>query len=191
MWIDIRVDDVDRKDDPMTALQKDERAPRGMPASETIVRRGNEGPAVWFLGGLYEIKATSRETNGEMSVVRISFAPGASSPPHVHDCGETMFILEGALRVYRGEDHEPVDLGPGDLVYFPQGTLEWAENHSNAVTRALVIYAPGGMDEFFVEAGRPAAKRELPLASDEAFDEAKLEEIAARHGLKVRPKASD
>ena len=175
----------------MTTLQKDEGAPRGMPAGETVVRRGNEGDAVWFLGGLYEIKATSAETNGEMSIIRISFAPGGSSPPHVHDCGETMFILDGSLRVYSGEDQEAVDLGPGDLVYFPKGTLEWAENHSDTVTRALVIYSPGGMDEFFAETGKPAPKRELPLASDEAFDETKLEEIAARHGLEVRQRATD
>ncbi len=176
----------------MTTLRKVESVgPSAQPSGETLVRRSNEGQALWFLGGLYEIKSTSKETNGEMSLVRATLPPGATAPPHTHDCGEAIFVLEGSVRVYRGEDQAATDLGAGDLVYFPKGTLECAENVSNDLSRVLLIYAPGGMDEFFAEAGRKAEVRDVPPFAEEYLDLESLSEIAARHGLERRPKATD
>lgn len=162
----------------------------GYGSNESVQRRHNEGVALWMLGGLYEIKASAKETNGEMSIVEATIPDGAGAPMHVHNCGEAIFVLEGSLRLYRG-DNEVFDAGPGDLVYYPKGTLEGVENVSGKPARVLLIYSPGGMDDFFAEAGEPAKAREIPPASSEPFDLDRITEIAARHGMEVRPKPVD
>lgn len=49
-----------------------------------------------------------------------------------------------------------------------------------------MTYAPGGMDEFFAEAGEPAPRREVPPPSDVPPDVAKLTQAGARYGLTVK-----
>jgi steroid delta-isomerase-like uncharacterized protein len=154
--------------------------------ARALIRKRDEGTALWMLGGLYEVRLTSRETNGELSVMAMTLPPGAASPPHIHDCGETLTILEGTLRIHIGDTAS--DLVPGDCAYFPRGTLEWAENVSQSPAKMLVTYSPGGMDEFFAEAGEPAKVRVVPPASATPPDVARLSAIAARHGLQIRAK---
>ena len=48
--------------------------------------------------------------------------------------------------------------------------------------RVLVIYTPGGMDEFFAEAGEPAKSFEVPPPADSPPDLDELLAVAARHG---------
>ena len=69
-----------------------------------------------------------------------------------------------------------MDRAPAWLAHerFPEGTLEWAENATDAPARALVIYSAPSMAEFFNE-----------VRDSEPSD---LDSIAAagrRHGLEV------
>jgi hypothetical protein len=53
----------------------------------------------------------------------------------------------------------------------------------------LVIYTPGGIDEFFAEAGEPAERREVPPAPTEPPDIERLMAIAQKYGMEMRPPA--
>ncbi|MBI2395868.1 MAG: ester cyclase [Deltaproteobacteria bacterium] len=160
----------------------------GSGAAQLVNRKPGEGTPLWMLGGLYTIKASSKETNGELSVLEMLIPPGGQAPPHIHECGEAALVLEGSIRWHVGDD--AVDAGAGQFLYFPKGTLEWLENVSSEPARLLTIYAPGGMDEFFAEAAEPAKKRELPPRSDTPPDVARLMKIAERHGLKIKEPTS-
>jgi len=156
--------------------------PSSTPA-QPMIRKREEGTALWFLNGLYEVKASSKETNGELCVMRMTLPTGTSAPPHVHNCGEAVFVLEGSLRLHVGE--RVTDVVAGDFAYFPKGTLEWMENASGSNASVLVAYTPGGMDEFFLEAAEPAAQRVMPPPSAPP-DVPRLTAIGARHGLEIR-----
>ena len=152
-------------------------------AGETVARKGDEGQAYWFLGGLYEVVLSSDETGGAMTQMRITLPPGAGSPPHVHAEAESLYVLEGELDVHIGD--ETVAAGAGSQFHFPAGTLEWSE----AVTQvtALNTYVPGGIDKFFAAVGEPALSRTLPPPSDTPPDFERLAAIAAEHRLQIRP----
>ncbi|MGZ3451009.1 MAG: ester cyclase [Polyangiales bacterium] len=157
-----------------------------MQEATTVIRKRDEGTALWMLGGLYEVRVSSKESGGDLCVVTMTLPPGAGAPPHVHSCGEAVTVLEGTLRLHVGDKSS--DLGPGDTAYFPKGTLEWFENVSQKPAKMLATYSAGGMDEFFVEAAEPAKKREIPPPSSTPPDVARLTAIAARHGLEIRAK---
>jgi quercetin dioxygenase-like cupin family protein len=151
-------------------------------ADTTVVRSQGEGNAYWMLGGLYELKAGADETGGAVSIFEMTLPAGAGPPPHTHPGGEAVYVLEGNIRYNIGDEvHEG---GPGSFFYIPEGTEENFEPTSEA--RMLVIYAPGGMDRFFEEAGEVAGSREIPPTPEGPPDLEAMTAIAARYGLELR-----
>lgn len=45
-------------------------------AKNSVVRRPGDGDAFWLLNGLYEVKASGEETNGEMTVMEMTIPEG-------------------------------------------------------------------------------------------------------------------
>lgn len=151
-------------------------------AEQVVARSAGEGDPIWMLGGLYEVKAAGAETGGNMTVMQFTIPVGAGPPPHVHDCPEAVYVLEGTATFHA--DGKAVEAGPGSFFYFPAGTEETFEPTSEM--RVLTIYGKGGMDEFFKEAGEPAATRDVPPPPDGPPDLERLVAIGARYGLELR-----
>jgi quercetin dioxygenase-like cupin family protein len=147
-----------------------------------IVRQPGEGDAIWMLGGLYEMKARAEETNGAMTVAELTIPENCGPPPHLHEGGEAVYVLEGRLRYQVGGD--VVEAGPGAFFYFPPGTVETFEPIGRV--RLLAIYSPGGMDQFFTEAGEPARTRGVPAQAGPP-DIERMVSLGAQHGLQLLP----
>jgi quercetin dioxygenase-like cupin family protein len=152
-------------------------------ADGVVARKSDEGDAYWFLGGLYEVLLAADDTDGAVTVMRMTAPAGTGSPPHTHPGAEALYVLEGDLDVHIGD--ETVAAGPGSRFYFPAGTREWFEARTRATV--LVTYLPGGIDRFFAEVGEPAATRDLPEPSDTPPDFERLVAVAARHGMDIEP----
>jgi quercetin dioxygenase-like cupin family protein len=153
-------------------------------AAETLVRKAGDGDAVWMLNSLYEVKAGSDETAGMLTAMEMTLPPNMGPPPHVHECGESVYVLEGNVRYHIGG--EVYEGGPGTFFYVPAGIEENFEPADDEPIRLLVIYTPGGMDKFFKEAGEPAQRREVPPPSDTPPDLERLTAIAEKHGLQLK-----
>ena len=152
-------------------------------AREAVVRNASDGAAFWFLGGLYEVKLSSDETAGAMTVMEFTVPEGMGPPPHIHDRDETVTVLEGRARFHSDED--TVELGPGAVAYFPAGTQETFEPVGQV--RITVTYTPGGIDKFFAAAGEPATSRVIPPTPTSPPDLEYLAGLAAKHGLHILP----
>ncbi|MFI9236992.1 cupin domain-containing protein [Streptomyces sp. NPDC053079] len=155
-------------------------------AKNAHVRHSGDGKAFWMLNGLYEVKASSDETNGAMTVMEMTIPEGSGPPPHTHPGTESVYVIEGTLRYHIGD--ETVEGGPGSFFHIPEGTLERFEPTSTV--RLLVTYTPGDVDKFFAEAGEPAQRRELPPRSEAPPDVDRLIEIGKRHGIEMQPMPS-
>jgi len=145
-----------------------------------VARKRGEGEALWMLGGLYEVKAAAEETNGALTIMEVTIPVGAAPPPHIHSCGEAVYVLEGRGSYHIGDD--TIALEAGSFYYFPAGTIETFV--PSETMRLLLIYTPGGMDQFFAEAGEPAKSHTIPPQSG-APDVERLVEIGNRHGLQL------
>lgn len=153
----------------------------------TIARKAGESTALWVLGGLYEIKVSSEESDGILTLMEFTIPAGAAPPPHVHAGSETVYVIDGTLTYHIGD--EVVEGGPGSVFYFAPGTLEWFEPTGSAPLHALVTYAPGGIEGFFREVGEIAPTRTMPPPMTEPPDFAVLAAAGARYGLELRPPA--
>ena len=144
-----------------------------------------EGTALWFLGQLYEIKVDGEATGGPSVVqVTIPSGPGLGAPPHVHDCDEVVYVLEGNLRFHFGE--ETKDAGAGSVLYFPEGMEEWFENATELPAKILIVYSGGRTVSLFREVGEPAESRSLPPPMEEEPDLEALAAIGRKYGLEMR-----
>jgi quercetin dioxygenase-like cupin family protein len=152
----------------------------------TIVKRNSgEGDAIWMLGGIYEVKAAGDETDGQMTVMEMTIPEGSGPPPHTHPGGEAVYVLEGTIRYHIGDD--VVEGGPGSFFYVPAGTVENFEPTSQV--RLLVIYTPGGIEQFFREAGEPAQAHELPPPPDSPPDLERIVAIGQKYGMDIKAPA--
>ena len=155
-------------------------------SANPVVRQPGEGEAFWMLGGLYEVKVSSVETDGVATIMEMTLPAGMGPPPHTHPGAESVCVLEGRIRYHI--DGDTFDGGPGAWFHIPAGTVENFE--PTELSRLLVVYTPGGIEDFFAEAGEPAGRRELPPAPTEPPDLERLIAIGEHHGMNIRPPAT-
>ncbi|MGW4163645.1 cupin domain-containing protein [Streptomyces sp. NPDC004788] len=151
--------------------------------AEKVSLKFGEGRSFWFMNGLYTVKLSGEESGDVCSVMEMWLREGWGPPPHTHDVAESVYVLEGRLRMHLAG--EAVDAGPGSYFHIPAGTDEQPEVVEES--RILTVYTPGGFDKFFAEVGEPAESNTLPPLSEEPPDYARIAEIGRRHGLELKP----
>lgn len=107
----------------------------------------------------------------EMTVPSGAFVP----PPHSHSNNEEcVYVLEGVLRY--SVDAETRELGPGEWMSTPRGSVHHFSNPARETARALVIMTPDIGAGYFHEVAAVINAGGPP-------DRTKLGAIMARHGL--------
>lgn len=120
----------------------------------------SKGPAEIFTGDVYVDPITAGEPPSKLSVAAVHFAPGARSAWHSHERGQTLYVTEGrGLVQSRGE--QAVEIGPGDVVYTPDGEQHWhgatPEHFMThlSITEGAAQWGPQVTDEEYAGSSRP------------------------------------
>src|SRR4249919_252515 len=88
-------------------------------AVSPIALREDEGEALWFLGSLCTIKASSETTNGRVAVIENLAPQGRDAPLHVHHReDEWFYVIEGDMTFWVGGD--VIEAPAGSFVYGPR-----------------------------------------------------------------------
>lgn len=152
-------------------------------STTAIIRGMDEGEAIWFNNDLFTFKATSKETEGAMTLWEELSQRGKRTPLHLHpEVDETFHVIEGEIRVF--VDDREVVVGAGGTAAVLRGTP-----HAVLVTsdraRVLTIVTPGSesLEQFFREAGEPATTRTLPPMTPTPI--ARIQAAAQRTGAVV------
>jgi quercetin dioxygenase-like cupin family protein len=106
-----------------------------------IVRNGTqpsvEGPADWFTGAVRIGSAFQRERPARVAGAVVTFAPGARTAWHTHPLGQTLIVTDGMGWV-QTDGGPRLDIGPGDVIWFPPGEKHW---HGATATTAMTHIA--------------------------------------------------
>lgn len=143
------------------------------------------------IGGRMVLKVHDADTEGTYSVhdnVLPAGSPGPRPHRHVrHD--EVFYVIEGVLTVRMGA--ACVTAPAGSFVVIPRGVVHQPSNPTDAPVRVLLLFSPGGMDRFFLE----AAEQRMPLQAvpTDAGVQARLTAFTARYGYEFAdlPAAAD
>lgn len=113
---------------------------------------------------------------GGLGVFEMRVPPGSNvPPPHSHaDNEECVYVLEGVLRY--SVDGVTRDLGPGEFMSTPRGSVHAFSNPGAATARALVVLTPDIGVDYFREVAAVIGAGGPP-------DRAKLVHVMKRYGL--------
>jgi quercetin dioxygenase-like cupin family protein len=153
------------------------------PVTRSVITSPDTQAAIWFLGALSQVRLSGEQTGGAFSLVENLNRRGNGSPVHVHDQeDETLFVLDGELQVFVGEEEHTA--GPGTVAVLPR-RLRHAYVVTSATARFLTLHIPAGFEQFAAEVGQPAQALTLPPPPANSPDFAALAQAAARHGITI------
>ncbi len=127
---------------------------------QALMRKSDEGRALWHLDALLIFKALGSETAGQFWALEGLADQRMAVPLHTHSReDELWYILEGEFEFIIGDERRII--GPGTFAYIPRNTP-----HSFFVkserARWFGIGTPAGFDDWFFETGQPAKTLTLP-----------------------------
>jgi mannose-6-phosphate isomerase-like protein (cupin superfamily) len=128
-----------------------------------------------------EIHLSSSDTGGAFCLLIDQPPSGWSLPAHRHSReAETVHVLEGSFEMLL--DGTRSALSAGDTIHIPRGTVHSGANVGHRTGRRLIVFSPGGLERFFLEAGSPTPNEEPDVAATLA--------CAVRHGWEfTQPRA--
>lgn len=148
-----------------------------------IALRAGEGEALWFLGQLVTIKASSESTAGRVGVTETLAPRGSGSPLHVHhNEDEWFYVIEGELTFWVGG--QVITAPAGSFVYGPR-EVPHTFIVSSEQARFLLVVEPAGFEGFVRALGQPAQELVIPLPATEPPDVAAMAALAAEYGIEI------
>jgi quercetin dioxygenase-like cupin family protein len=152
-------------------------------AAAPIALTAGEGEALWFLGILVTIKASSESTAGRVAVIEHLAPRGSGSPLHVHhNDDEWFYITEGELTFWVGG--QVITAAAGSFVYGPRN-IPHTFTVSSEQARFLLVVEPAGFDGFVRALGQPAQELVIPPPATEPPDVAAMAALAAEYGVEI------
>ena len=159
-------------------------APQTAAAEPAPIALGpGEGEALWFLGTLGLVKASTETTAGRVAVIEQVAPLGSGSPLHVHhNEDEWFYVIDGELTFWVGG--RVVSAPAGSFVYGPRD-IPHTFMVSSEQARFLLVTEPAGFEGFMRACSEPAARREIPPAPTAPPDMNAMVELAAQHGIEI------
>ncbi len=123
---------------------------------------------------------TGEDSGGSVSVFEFTVPAGEklAAPAHKNDAyEETLYGIEGVLTWT--VDGTPIEVGPGQALCIPRGTVHRFDNFGSEDAKQLVVIAPAIMGPaYFREAAEMIAAGGPP-------DRARMVEFFRRHGMTI------
>lgn len=153
------------------------------PKIAPIALSPEEGEALWFIGSLTTIKASSESTAGRVAVIEHLSPRGSGSPLHVHRReDEWFYVIEGELTLWI--DGQIINATAGSFVYGPRD-IPHTYTVSSDTARFLVVTQPAGFENFVRALAERAAERVIPPSAAEPAGVEAMTRLAAEHGIEI------
>jgi quercetin dioxygenase-like cupin family protein len=160
-----------------------------MPTDHSTIHAGPRDPlTIHFLGNILTFRARYADTKENFTVIEMTTAPGAGSPPHTQTDQEAFLVQEGLYEITVGDTVK--QCGPGDFVHVAPGEMHMFRNLSDTPSRMLLINFPGDLHEgFFQAVGErlPYGSKEFPEMTPP--DVPGIVEAGKRFGIIIPPPA--
>ncbi len=126
---------------------------------DTVSVTRADGGEHWLVGGdVTTIKASGRDTSGDLLVLDVTVSPGGGPPVlHRHGYSEVFLFQEGEFEVTTADgDHalSAVRVAVGDTVAVPSMAWHNFKNVGPTPGRFIAVHSPAVMEDFIREIGR-------------------------------------
>jgi quercetin dioxygenase-like cupin family protein len=111
--------------------------------------------------GPYQVRSviTGDDSGGAMSIIEYTASDGAGAEdPHAQSREDVSVVMLDGAATFEA-DGEPHALGAGDSLSIAKGSFMRRLSVDQAPARYLMIFTPGGFDQFFVEGAEMIGRR--------------------------------
>jgi quercetin dioxygenase-like cupin family protein len=147
-----------------------------------------DGQNLSVVGDTYRILITGKETGGAFAAIDMLIPPNGGPGPHSHaNFQESFYVIDGEIEVKSEEGNYTAKKGA--FVSIPKGGIVHCfKNKTDQVAHLLCLVVPSGLEEFFMEIGRPVAIGSFlapPVMDAEVMK--KMLPIVEKYGQKLFP----
>ena len=130
--------------------------------AKPFITKGDESPAYWQIGNLWQVMATGVQTDNAFTLLdQIVHTGGGGGPvTHTHTQDEGLFVIAGHCTFNAG-GHQGLPGPPGTLVCVP-GDCEHSFTVDDADSHILNFYLPAGFEQLLIGLAHPAPERKPP-----------------------------
>lgn len=153
-----------------------------------IAVNAQDGQTVSVVGDTYRLLITGQQTGGAYAAIDMLIPPQGGPGPHSHaDMHESFYVIEGEIVVKT--EAQTYTAQKGSFVNIPKGGLVHSfKNESDSMAHMLCYVVPSGLEEMFLEIGKPVAAGEFLPPPEMGPEELKrLQGIAEKYGQKLFP----
>jgi quercetin dioxygenase-like cupin family protein len=150
-----------------------------MDRQPSVVRLG-EGETLSVIGAGVRFLCSAGQTGHAWSLMENSVPKDMGPGPHHHPWDEAYYVISGEIEFT--VEGRAVQVGPGDFLYAPGGTVHAFRGVSDEPARMLIFDAPAHAESFFKDVHREV--RDMPR------DLEKMPVLGARHGITFLPPAA-
>lgn len=147
-----------------------------------------EGQSISVIGDNYKILISGKETNGAFATIDMLIPPNGGPGPHSHaDFQESFYIIDGEVEVK--SEAGTYTARKGSFVAVPKGGIvHQFKNKTDKMAHLLCVVVPSGLEEMFIEIGKPVSTDTfLPPPEMNPEEQKTLQASAEKHGQKVYP----
>lgn len=146
--------------------------------SISLTRPGT-GKVLQAFGDQVTVLLSGEQTGGAFTMFEVVAPPGGGPPPHCHHNEDEWFLVqEGRIELWQHGTWTEVPAGTA--IFLPRGIPHTFRNPGDSPLRMLAHTSPAGFDVFFARMAEACADPAGP-------DMAKIEQIAAEHGIEFLP----
>jgi quercetin dioxygenase-like cupin family protein len=153
-----------------------------------IITGPQDGQNLSVVGDTYRILISGKETGGAFAAIDMLIPPDGGPGPHSHaNFQESFFVIDGEIEVK--SEASTYIAKKGAFVSIPKGGIVHCfKNKTDQIAHILCIVVPSGLEEFFMEIGKPVAVGSFlpPPPMDEEVVK-KLLPIVEKYGQKLFP----
>ena len=154
---------------------------------KTKIVEPNHSKHIAISGDINSILISTDDTNGTYSAIEAKVFPDGGPIPHVQTKEhEGFYVIDGIITF--NVDGNEIVAKPGTFVNVPPYVTHGFKNNTNSVAKMLIILAPGGLENLFIEVGREVSDtniRPLPMTDDEMK---KFTNLLSKYGVEIKLK---
>jgi mannose-6-phosphate isomerase-like protein (cupin superfamily) len=146
----------------------------------------NKGKHIAVAGDINTILASKEDTGGTYSFIEAKVFPGGGPIPHIQTREhEGFYILEG--QIIFNVDEQRIEAKPGTFVNIPPNVLHSFKNETNEIAKLIIVLAPAGMEQLFVEVGLEISDTSVKPPPFDNEQKQKLARLASIYGVEIKP----
>ena len=143
------------------------------------------GQHIAIAGDINSILVPTNDTDGTYSVVEAKVFPNGGPIPHIQTREhEGFYVLEGEITFT--VDGKEIIAKPGTFLNVPPNVTHSFKNKTNALAKMLIILAPGGMENMFVEVGDEVSDPTIQPSPMSDSQMKKFIELVSDYGVEIK-----